>query len=169
MESFVNYAVKQAKEMEDSFLKAQDEAKAAAKADRQPPTQPTIQTASPEMLERMNRAKQYKADASSGPSPSAPTTHPPPPEPPSPPDSSADINASSDREFRQGSGTADEAANWLQVIATDSTASGLDTNLRAEEFTLAKEENKKQLGVRPFFLHQKYQCRKTLFSDPLFL
>ena len=64
---------------------------------------------------------------------------PPPPVSPPPPEI--------DRAFRGGAGTADQAANWLQTLSSQGTASQLDTNLRPEEFTMQKEAQQRQQGA----------------------
>lgn len=126
------------------------------------------------VLARVKAARQYKqgggaaGQGSSGggsSSPGAPTVHPLPREPardeqqprqpqgqpPQPPASQQEqqqLDAAAQRSFRTGAGGADEAANWLK-FAESSGGGGaqLDANLSAEQFTIAKEELKKQQEV----------------------
>ena len=75
-----------------------------------------------------------------------------PPQPEAEPSNAAPIEdqQSSDedeRGFRRGTGNADQAATWLQTIATEGRAAQLDTNLRPEEFTARKEELQRQKGA----------------------
>lgn len=52
-----------------------------------------------------------------------------------------------EREFRKGTGNADQAATWLQTISSEGRGAQLDSNLRPEEFTARKEELQRQKGA----------------------
>ncbi|KAI3426213.1 hypothetical protein D9Q98_008589 [Chlorella vulgaris] len=120
------------------------------------------------VLARMQAARQYKQQPSgnapssgtpastaspnqtSG-SPAAAASPPRPPSEPAPAQADEQTEAERQRSFRTGAGGAEQPANWLIFAEKPEGGSGgggstagIDTSLSAEQFTLAKEEAKKQ-------------------------
>lgn len=63
------------------------------------------------------------------------------------PSSAPSAANSPERDNRRGAGDASEAANWLQTVSTQGLSAQVDQNLRAEEFTMRKEELQREQGA----------------------
>ena len=106
-------------------------------------------------LARIKAAQQYKQQPAAsmqpggGGSSGATASAAPAPPPPPPPAVAADAgDADVQRSFRTGGGGSEQAANWLRFAeGSGAAAAALDQGLSAEQFTLAKEELKKQQEV----------------------
>ncbi len=76
------------------------------------------------------------------------TNQPTPPQPPS-------VDA---RTRGTGSGSADQAANFLQVVQNPSIADRLDPNLRPEQFTIQREALRREQEVEIITVDQNYNA-----------
>ena len=123
--AFDAYAARQAQDEAEEFLQAQEQFAASRPSTPPPPPPPpvvaAVQTAQPTSQEQQQQEQQQNNEGGE--------------------------ETTVDRDFRQGTGSSEQAANWLQTIATQGRASQLDSSMRPEQFTAKKEELQRQQGA----------------------
>lgn len=150
---FGELASQQAELDAQAFLEAQQQLSAAAAARPPPPPSPAPATAGGGggslLQERLRAAREYKerqAQQAQAPAQApAPQQQPEQGAPAAPAALLAGVDGTGAQSVIGGGPT--EAAEWLQAISASGTAEGLDTSLSEEQFTIRKEERRRQQGV----------------------